>query len=91
MAPAIPGGEGIYERFMERVWQPLARAFSESGVPTLLLSGASNQGFNRLIDGHLEQLLRNGQRVIIPEASHEMFLDAPALTAAAILDFIRQH
>jgi non-heme chloroperoxidase len=29
--PAIPGGEGRYEWFMERVWRPLALAFEEGG------------------------------------------------------------
>jgi non-heme chloroperoxidase len=145
--PEIPGGEGVYERFMERVWHPLARAFSEGGThagldftarwyfqlpweeietdwqvlfgrnaeewhalaiseytypkvnfervreittPTLLLSGGSNRGFNELIDWQLEQLLPNVKRVIIPGASHEMFLDARTHTATAILEFISQ-
>jgi len=58
---------------------------------TLLLSGGANTGFNRLVDQHLESLLPQVERVIIPGASHEMFLDDRAASAAAILDFFRRH
>jgi non-heme chloroperoxidase len=145
--PDIPGGEGIFEGFMEGTWKPLARAFTEGGnaagldftahwyfevpweevtpewqalmsrnveewhalavsahpfpvldrervralrVPTLLLSGEKNSlGFNDLVDSHLERLLPDVVRVIIPGASHEMFLDAPAATAGAMLEFFQ--
>jgi non-heme chloroperoxidase len=30
--PDIPGGEGIYEDFIENVWKPLAQAFTEGGA-----------------------------------------------------------
>jgi non-heme chloroperoxidase len=61
-------------------------------VPTLLLSAGKNAGgFNDLVDGHLEQLLPNVRRMVIPDASHEMFLDFPALTARAMLEFFQQH
>lgn len=147
--PDIPGGEGIFEGFMEGVWTPLARAFTEGGtaagldftarwyfevpweevtpewqtlfsrnaeewhalavsahtfpklapermraltVPTLLLSGGKNAlGFNNLVDGHLERLLPNAERVVIPGASHEMFLDDRAASATAMLEFFRRH
>jgi CubicO group peptidase (beta-lactamase class C family)/pimeloyl-ACP methyl ester carboxylesterase len=59
-------------------------------VPTLLLSGGRNSGgFNDLIDGQLERLLPDVRRVVIPEASHEMFLDFPEVTARTMLDFFR--
>jgi non-heme chloroperoxidase len=145
--PDIAGGAGIYEDFMERVWAPLARAFSEGGtdagldftarwyfqvpwpevspewqtlfsdnveewhalavsdstypaldfdrvraltVPTLLLSGGGNAGFNRLIDEQLARLLPDVERAVIPEASHEMFLDDRAASASAMLAFFRR-
>jgi lactoylglutathione lyase len=57
-------------------------------VPTLLLSAGQNAGgWNDLIDGHLARLLPDVRRVIIPDASHEMFLDFPEVTARAMLDF----
>ncbi|MBA4160094.1 MAG: alpha/beta hydrolase [Gemmatimonadetes bacterium] len=61
-------------------------------VPTLLLSGGKNAlGFNDLVDGHLERLLPNAERVIIPDASHEMFLDDRAASAGAMLGFFGRH
>jgi non-heme chloroperoxidase len=51
-------------------------------VPTLILSGGRNAGgFNDLIDGHLHYLIPGSVRITISDASHEMFLDAPTLTA----------
>lgn len=61
-------------------------------VPTLLLSGGENAGgFNDLIDGELERLLPQVERVVIPEASHEMFLDFPGRTAELMLEFFARH
>jgi pimeloyl-ACP methyl ester carboxylesterase len=57
-------------------------------VPTLLISASKNaEGFNGFVDGELERLLPDVRRVIVPDASHEMFLDAPALTATLLRDF----
>lgn len=54
-------------------------------VPTLLLSGGKNAGgFNDLVDGHLHRLIPNAERMIIPDASHEMFLDFPEIVAEAM-------
>lgn len=59
-------------------------------VPVLLLSGGKNAGgFNDLVDGHLERLLPNVRRVTIPDASHEMFLDFPDVSARTMLEFFR--
>lgn len=45
-------------------------------VRTLLLSAGKNSGsFNDLVDGRLERLLPHAERLIIPDVSHEMFLD----------------
>jgi len=61
-------------------------------VPVLLLSAGQNAGgFNDLVDGHLEHLLPNAERLIIPDVSHEMFLDDREASARAMLDFFRAH
>jgi non-heme chloroperoxidase len=61
-------------------------------VPTLLLSAGKNAGgFNDLVDGHLERLLPDVERVIIPDVSHEMFLDDRAASARAMLGFFGRH
>lgn len=58
-------------------------------VPVLLVSGARNAGgFNDLIDAHLLELLPTARRVVIDDAGHEMFQDAPERTAMAILEFL---
>jgi pimeloyl-ACP methyl ester carboxylesterase len=61
-------------------------AITHLSVPVLLLSGEkSAKGYNGLIDARLEALLPAAVRVVIPAASHEMFLDAPEMCAAALL------
>jgi CubicO group peptidase (beta-lactamase class C family)/pimeloyl-ACP methyl ester carboxylesterase len=60
-------------------------------VPALLLSGGANRGFNPLIDEHLLRLLPHAERVIIPDASHEMFLDDRVSSAAEMVSFFRRH
>jgi non-heme chloroperoxidase len=61
-------------------------------IPTLLLSGGKNAGgFNDLVDGHLASLLPQVERLVIPEASHEMFLDFPEVTARAMREFFQRH
>jgi non-heme chloroperoxidase len=61
-------------------------------VPTLLLSGGQNAGgFHDLIDGHLQRLLPRAERLIIPDASHEMLLDFPEVTAQAMLRHFERH
>jgi non-heme chloroperoxidase len=61
-------------------------------VPTLLLSGGLNElGFNDLIDGHLQRLLPRAERLVIPGASHEMFLDFPEVTAQAMLAHFQRN
>ncbi len=145
--PDIPGGEGIFERFMAGVWGPLGERFHQGthegldftaqwyfgvpweevepewqtlfannaeewralavskhtypkldydrvralSVPTLLLSGGDSRGFNPLIDGHLERLLPNVERVFIPDASHEMFLDNRQASARRMLAFFGRN
>jgi predicted TIM-barrel fold metal-dependent hydrolase/pimeloyl-ACP methyl ester carboxylesterase len=59
------------------------------GVPTLLLSGGNNAGgFNDLIDDHLHRLIPGAEREVIPDASHEMFLDYPDLSANRMEEFL---
>jgi non-heme chloroperoxidase len=57
-------------------------------VPTLIVSGARNAGgFNDVIDAGLAARIRGARRVVIPDAGHEMFLDAPDLVASTLLGF----
>jgi non-heme chloroperoxidase len=61
-------------------------------IPTLILSGGLNAGgFNDLVDGHLQRLIPGAERVIIPDASHEMFLDFPEASAEAMRAHFDKH
>jgi non-heme chloroperoxidase len=57
-------------------------------VPTLIVSGARNAGgFNDVIDAALAARIPGARRVRIPDAGHEMFLDAPEAVATTLLGF----
>lgn len=57
-------------------------------VPTLVLSGSKNAGgYNAIIDEALATTIPGARRCIVPDASHEMFLDAPEFVAAELLRF----
>jgi len=76
-------------------WFPccVARPYEQALTnPVLLLSGGRSSGYNDLIDGYLEHLLPNAQRVVIADAGHEMFLDDPDKSARAMLgQLMEQH
>ncbi len=57
-------------------------------VPTLMLSGANTLALQKVIDPKLLSLLRHGQRVILPDASHEMWSEQPDACRKAALEFI---
>jgi pimeloyl-ACP methyl ester carboxylesterase len=58
-------------------------------MPVLLLSGAQNAGKSGdIIDIQLTRLIPNNKRVIIANAGHEVFVDNPKQTNAAILTFL---
>lgn len=146
--PLVERGEGIWERFEQRVWRPIGDAFADGGdeagldvtarwyfgrpyaeiesawqhdfrdsvrewralttscdafpmVPfervaalatkTLILSAGKNAGgFNDLIDTQLAALLPNARRVVVPDVSHELFLDAPELLARTVAAFFAE-
>jgi non-heme chloroperoxidase len=60
-------------------------------VPTLVLSAGKNAGgFNDVIDEHLTLLLPNARRVVVPDASHELFQDAPDVVAGLVREFLAE-
>jgi non-heme chloroperoxidase len=57
-------------------------------IPTLVLSAGRNAGgFNDIIDEALAERIPGSRHVIIPDVSHEMFLDAPATVASHLEAF----
>lgn len=143
--PSLPRGQGVWERFEERVWGPIGAAFRDRGdkagldatarwyfgrafddiepswqqdfldaarewralttsrdaypllplerlaevaAPTLVLSAGSNAGgFNDVIDETLARLIPAAERIVVPNVSHEIFLDAPDAAASAVKAF----
>ncbi len=70
----------------------LARdAVRASAAPALLLSGGRTIPLHALVDDELGRLLPNGDRVIIPDASHDLWADQPEQCRAATLSFLARH
>lgn len=57
-------------------------------VPVLLISGGSSAGIHRLIDAELARVIPQVERIIIPDATHEAWVERPAECAAAIAAFL---
>jgi pimeloyl-ACP methyl ester carboxylesterase len=66
-------------------------AVRKIAAPTLLLSGSRTIPLHALVDDELEQLLPNCERVIIPDASHDLWADQPERCRAATLAFLATH
>jgi non-heme chloroperoxidase len=66
-------------------------AVREIGAPALLLSGARTIPLHALVDDELERLLPNCERVVIPDASHDLWADQPERCRAATLAFLERH
>jgi non-heme chloroperoxidase len=57
-------------------------------APSLLLSGANTIPLHALVDDELQRLLPNAERVVIPDATHDLWADQPELCRAATLSFL---
>jgi len=66
-------------------------AVSRIKAPTLLLSGQRSLALAALIDKQLERLLPNNERIILPDATHEMWSDQPEQCRNATLAFFAKH
>ena len=66
-------------------------AIANIKVPTLLLSGQLSMTLNRLIDTQLEKLLPQEERIIISNATHEMWNEYPEECRNEVLAFIGKH
>jgi pimeloyl-ACP methyl ester carboxylesterase len=61
------------------------------GAPVLMLSGALTLPILKIVDSELQPLLRRGERVIIPNATHEMWGEQPDACKKATLAFLARH
>jgi pimeloyl-ACP methyl ester carboxylesterase len=60
-------------------------------APVLMLSGARTIPIHALVDDELKRLLPNAERVVIPDASHDLWTDQPDACRAATLEFLGRH
>jgi pimeloyl-ACP methyl ester carboxylesterase len=60
-------------------------------APTLLLSGQRSLALHAAIDREMEKLLPRHERVVIANATHEMWSEYPAECGAAALAFLARH
>jgi len=60
-------------------------------IPVLLLSGGKSYAFLQLIDAALQDLLQDNQRIIFPDAGHQMWLLHPQECRDAAEEFLRAH
>lgn len=58
-------------------------------TPVLLISGAKSYPFLRLIDEELRRLLPHEQHLLVPNAGHQMWLQAPQLCAEKAESFFQ--
>jgi pimeloyl-ACP methyl ester carboxylesterase len=56
--------------------------------PALLLTGDRTIHVHDLVDAELARLLPNARRVTVPNATHDMWADAPEFCRARTLEFL---
>ena len=57
-------------------------------MPVLMLSGALTRPTHALVDAELERLLSHGRRIVVPGASHDVWVDRPDECVAATVGFL---
>ncbi len=60
-------------------------------APTLLLSGQRSLALHGIIDRQLEKLLPHNQRIVLANATHEMWSEQPAECRNAVFAFLDKH
>jgi len=56
-----------------------------------MLSGGQTLNVLKFIDSELQPLLSKGERVVLPNASHEMWSNQPEAFRRAVLAFLSRH
>ena len=98
----VPEAQREYWKGNLREWQALTTsrdafpALSREDVkrikaPALMLSGEQTLTIHKFVDGELQPLLLNGERVVISNASHDMWSEQPEACRQAALAFLAKH
>jgi len=60
------------------------------GMPVLMLSGALTRPTHALVDAELERLLPRARRIVVPGASHDVWVDRSEICRDATLAFLAE-
>jgi non-heme chloroperoxidase len=60
-------------------------------MPVMMLSGGRTLELLKFVDSELEPLLAKGERVVLPNATHEMWAEQPEESRRAVLAFLGRH
>lgn len=60
-------------------------------IPVMMLSGGRTLALLKFVDAELEPLLANGERVVLPNATHEMWAEQPEESRRVVLAFLARH
>jgi pimeloyl-ACP methyl ester carboxylesterase len=98
----VPEAQRNYWRSNIREWQalttsrdanpPLSReAVKRIKAPVLMISGGQTMNILKFVDSELQPLLANGERLIIPNATHDMWNEQPEVCRQAVLGFLSRN
>ena len=98
----VPETQRNYWRSNLREWQALTTSrdafpqLSRADVKrikatVLMLSGGQTMAILKFIDNELQPLLSNGERLVIPNATHEMWSEQPEVCRRTVLAFLSRN
>jgi non-heme chloroperoxidase len=98
----VPEAQRNYWRSDLREWQalttsrdaipPLSREdVKRIKAPVLMLSGGQTLPIHKFVDSELEPLLLKGERLVIPNATHEMWSEQPEVCRRTVLAFLSRN
>jgi pimeloyl-ACP methyl ester carboxylesterase len=60
-------------------------------APVLMIGGGQTMNILKFVDSELEPLLANGKRLVIPNATHDMWNEQPEVCRQAVLGFLSRN
>ena len=60
-------------------------------APVLMISGGQTMNIHKFVDSELQPLLSNGERLVIPNATHDMWNEQPEVCRQAVLAFLARN